>query len=691
MNSTFSQVSRAITLALATSLTASVLAADATETVDEVVVTGTKFAGDFGTKSGIALEKMPQSVQVLTADEIRDMGALTVGDLLRSVPSANPGYSRVGAYQSFSLKVRGYLADQMRNGIRQRYYEDVDASAISNIERVEVLKGPSGVLYGQSAVGGIISIVTKQPMDEAAGSLQATLGSRSQKVLSGDFNLPLGDAFSMRLTGEFERSGTFIDYQDLDRNNIAASFLYRFGENAVGHLVAEYVARDTKRYPGLPIAGTLQSNGVGELRRGLNLGEPAVDTLVAHAPLVQTWVDLRLNDRWTLTPRLQWTEFNSTFTQIRVRAAQSNLTTINRNGRRGREDDTYVISQLDLTGSVDTGAVHHQLLLGYEYDVERAQFRQHNLTNVTPISVLNPVYAFATAAPAETFGFHLRFNLDGHALYAQDQIALTDRWDVVGSVRHSWINDWTQEVGGDVLDRTDVQSTIWQLGTSFRVNDAVSLYGGLSTGFDIESTQGVLSASGDPLKPEESEQMEVGVRLKRGNFRGSAALFEIKRVNALTTDPVDPDFSINTGEQRVRGVEIEGEWSPAANWTLSAGYAHLDGKITKSNDGDVGLGLGDVPEHTLSLRTAFAVPGTTLTLRGGASYVAERPLVNASSVMLPSYAIFDLGASYALERMNIDIMASNITDRRYYTASGNAFAVMPSDPRSISLRLGTRW
>ena len=141
----------------------------------EIIVTGSKLAADFGGKSGIPLEELPQSVQVVTREDIAALGASSVGDLLRTVPSASPGHSRVGGYQSFSLKIRGFLADQMRNGIRQRYYEDVDASALANIERVEVLKGPSGALYGQSAVGGILSIITKRPLDEFAASATATL------------------------------------------------------------------------------------------------------------------------------------------------------------------------------------------------------------------------------------------------------------------------------------------------------------------------------------------------------------------------------------------------------------------------------------------------------------------------------------------------------------------------------------
>jgi iron complex outermembrane receptor protein len=117
-------VSAAVIFTLAT---AAAHGAERDRDLDEVIVTGSKFTGDFGGKSGIPLEKVPQSVQVVDANAISDLGAQSIGDVLRVVPSANPGSSRVSAYQSFSLKMRGYIADQMRNGIRQRYYEDVDA------------------------------------------------------------------------------------------------------------------------------------------------------------------------------------------------------------------------------------------------------------------------------------------------------------------------------------------------------------------------------------------------------------------------------------------------------------------------------------------------------------------------------------------------------------------------------------
>lgn len=654
-----------------------------------IIVTGTKT--EFGEKSGVPIEKLPQSVQVISADDIVEQGATSIGDILRLVPSANPGYSRVGAYQSFSLKLRGFLADQMRNGIRQRYYEDVDASALSNIEQVEVLKGPSGVLYGQSAVGGIVSIITKRPQDETAFSMAATVGSFDQKMLSVDATGPLTDGLAVRVTGEVERSGTFVDFQDMDRLNGAISLRYSLSENVIANLVAEYVERNTQRNPGLPIPGTVQSNGVAAIDRSLYLGEPAIDELFSHAPLVQAWIDIALSGNWTLTPRFQFNEFNTRFYQIRLRAPQANLTTISRNGRQGRENDEYYIAQIDVSGEVNTGSVAHKLLFGYEYDRERGRFTQSNLTNVTPISVLAPVYGYAAVSPVAVFAFDNFYNIDGHAVYLQDQIDLNDRWNLIGAIRHSWIDASNGTFGGAVADRAKTSTTIWQIGSTYRLNDDVSIYAGYNTGFDVESSAAARSATGAPLLPEKSAQGELGLRISSGNFSGSISVFEIKRSNALTTDPTNPDFSINVGEQRVRGVEFEGSFQPTDWWTLRAGYAYLDSKITKSNDGDQGLRLGDVPKHSFAAGMAIVLPGTNVTLRGGLNHVSNRLLTNGSAVVLPSYTLANLGAGTKLGALSFDIAVNNVLDERYFTASGNTFAVYPGDPRTFTLRVGVNF
>ena len=255
---------------------------------------------------------MPQSVQVLDAEDLIERGARSIEDALRAVPSATVAGSRVGSSTSNTLRLRGYAAQLMRNGIRQRFYEGVDTSALSNVARIEVLKGPSGVLYGQSSVGGIVSIITKQPTDTFQGSIALTGGSFDQKMATLDIGGPITGALGVRLTGEIERSGTFVDYMDLDRENVGLALAWRPSASVSAHVVAEYLHRKTLNNPGLPTVGTVISNGVATVKRSTFLGEPDDSFQENDAPLIQTWVDFKLSDTWTLTPRFQYSEFNNT-------------------------------------------------------------------------------------------------------------------------------------------------------------------------------------------------------------------------------------------------------------------------------------------------------------------------------------------------------------------------------------------
>lgn len=650
---------------------------------DEVIVTGTKISGDFGEKSGIPLAKVPQSVQVLTAEELTDAGVRSVGDALRAVPSASVGNSRVARYQSFSLRVRGFQADQMRNGIRQRYYEDVDPSALSNVERIEVLKGPSAVLYGHSAVGGIISMVTKRPQEKLGGSVSVLLGTDDQKLASFDITGALTDTLSARLTGEIERSGTFVDLQDMDRENVGLSLAWKPAERVSAHLVAEYIERRTLNNPGLPVIGTVQPNGVQPLRRGLFLGEPDVGYLDADAPLVQAWAELELGGGWTVTPRLQYQEFNTDFLQTRVRPLLADNVTLTRNGRTGNENDEYYIAQLDLAGAVTTGALTHKLLGGYEFGAERSTFQQFNLTNVGNINVLRPDYTYDSVQPARTFAFDSVGDADTHAIYLQDLIAVTDRFDLVLGARQSWI-DYTSVYNGAV-DKSSIDGFTWQVGATYRLTDAWSLYGGYNTGFDLENVLGSRSADGTPFDPEESNQKELGIRYAGDGVRFSAALFDIRRTNYLTTDPDNPDFQISNGEARVRGLELEGEVTLLDGWTVQAGAAFMDPEVIRSNDGDEGR-LADTPRFQATLNSRIALPVDGLELRLGGSHVGSRSLVNAGPKRLDAYTLVDAGLGYSIGAWDFELTASNLLDKRHFTGTGTALAVYSGDPRQVALR-----
>ncbi len=658
--------------------------------LDTVVVTGTKSDSPFGEKTGIPLSRMPQSVQVIEAAQLRDLDAQSIGDALRDVPSANPGNSRVARYQSFSLKVRGFLADQMRNGIRQRYYEDIDASAISNIDRIEVLKGPSSVLFGQSAIGGILSIVTKRPTDAFAGSVALTVGEDDRKVGEFDIGGPLNATGTLgaRLTGEVERSDTFVDYQDMRRQNAGFTLTWEPSDRARMTLVTEYVDRETLGNPGLPVIGTVMGNGVRRLDRSLYLGEPTAGGLTADAPLVQWWTDFRLNDTWTLTPRYQYQEFNSAFTQIRVRAMGADGVTLSRNGRFGEEDDAYQIAQLDLNGEFATGAVEHHLLAGIEFDRERSTFHQENLTNVAPINVLAPVYFYRDNAPQAVFAFDLVGDIDGTALYLQDRLSFTPDFDLLLGARHSKFDN--HAVFNDDVDDLSTSATTAQVGGNWRFATDWSLFGGYNSGIDVESSLGTRAADGSPLKPERSEQLEAGVRYAGDTARASLAAFEVKRKDALTTDPVNPDFSVQTGEQRVRGIELEGQWQPTDTLTFNGGLAWMKGEVTKSNDGDEGDELGDTPRHTFTARVTHEFT-PNWQWRAGFYAVDSRLLTQGNAIRVPGYALVNLAVGYRAKDWSVDVYLDNAFDRTYYTATGTTFSVYPGDPRQIGVRATWQW
>jgi iron complex outermembrane recepter protein len=666
----------------------------------DIIVTGEKTSGDFGEKSGIPIAKLPQSVQVLTSDDLTNRGVRSIGDALRAVPSASVGTSRVSAYQSFSLKIRGFLADQMRNGVRQRYYEDVDASALSNVDRIEVLKGPSSVLFGQSAVGGIVSIVTKRPQKEFGGSVSGTLGTDDRKSGSFDLTGPVADALYFRTTGEIERSGSFVDFQDEDRENLSLSLTYEASDQITAYFVAEWLERRSSRYPGLPVVGTVVSNGVADISNERFLSEPSFSNLESYAPLVQAWVDFKVNDSWTITPRLSYSGFDTNFQQIRVRAVDADGVTVNRNGRFGTEDDDYTIVQLDANGSFNLGGVRHKLLVGVEYDRERSTFNQFALTNAGAINALNPSYVFQSGvAPALDFAFYGKWDVDALAFYVQDQIDLTDRWNVILGARQSNFDFKSsfEDPSGVALDKSSTDGFVYQVGTTYRLDDRWSIFGGYNTGFDLESVAGSRSRTGEQFEPEESDQYEAGVRYAGDSLRGSLSIFQVRKTNALTADPVDPDFSIQTGEFRVRGVEIEGYWQATDALSVQAGYAFMDSKVTRSNNGDQGDDIADVPEHQANLFVSYAVPDTKLVVRGGVNYVGERrfsngrvsvsPALLASDVRLPEYVTVDLGASYTLGKTRLDLSVTNLFDEEYYTREFNDFSVFPGDPLAVNFRV----
>lgn len=662
---------------------------------ETVVVTGTR-TNDFGARSGIPIEQMPQSVQVINDADIIASGARTIEDALRTVPSATVAHSRVSTFASGTLRLRGFSPQQIRNGMFQRFYDSTDPSALSNVDRIEVLKGPSAVLYGQSGLGGIISIITKQPTEAFAGSLALTAGSYDQRVATIDLGGPLSDTFGARLTGEIERSGSFTDFLDVDRENLGLTLAWRPTDWMSAHFVGEYLHRKTLENPGLPVVGTVISNGVATVDRSTYLGEPSFNKQENHAPLLQGWVDFKLNDTWTLTPRLQYSEWNNrSISTTLLGPVTGKPTLIDRIGRNAGEQDHFWLAQLDLAGAARLFGVNHELLFGVEYNKDDVPFRMRPDVpcGIGPIDALKPVYG--CAAPTTNFGFLADAKLEGVAYYAQDRIALTDAWHVVVGIRHSESDNDNNFVTafGATPSSASLSNTSWQVGSTYDVGAGVSLFGGYNTGYDLGAVTGSRKFDGTPFEPETSDQAELGVRLTRNTLRGSVSVFRIHRDNVGVPDPAHAAFQLQDGQFRVQGVELEGEWSPTPGWRLQGGYAYLDGEVSKSSvPALVGATLAETPKHAFVASTRFQLG--RVELRAGANYVGERKMINGGAVTLPDYVTVDLGAGADFGAWRIDAALTNVSDETYYFSDnasrfslGTEDRVFPGEPRTFSVRL----
>ncbi|MGH8601694.1 MAG: TonB-dependent siderophore receptor [Gammaproteobacteria bacterium] len=317
-----------------------------------------------GTRFPAPFTRVPQSIQVIPRELIEDRGLIDLPDLLENVPAASIGQSRVGVNGLFgnSVSIRGFPVSITRNGFRHLYFEDVDPSAFSNVERVEIIKGPGSAVIGQEGLGGTLNYVTKRPLKEHFAMFRGSVGEDELRIGTWDVTGPLlkDGALSGRFTGEVERSETFVDFQDLDRDNLAGSLSWDDGGPLRAFLNAEYQERNSRFHPGLPIVGTIISNGIGEVSRETFLGESRFNSLDYDGWIVQTWLEYDISPNWKIAPRVQYFQWNGLQTHERLRdPVPGSPHIITRSGRFDfQEHDDEYTAQLELSGLIDTGPLN---------------------------------------------------------------------------------------------------------------------------------------------------------------------------------------------------------------------------------------------------------------------------------------------------------------------------------------------
>lgn len=652
------------------------------------------------TKTATPLLDTPQSVTVVTREQITDQNFQNLTDQLRYVPGVIPAQGESNRDQAI-IRGQSTSADFFVNGVRDdvQYYRD-----LYNIERVEVLKGPDSLIFGRGGGGGVINRVLKEADGARVRQVTAGGGQFGDKRLTVDVGDRFSDDAFFRLNGIFEDSGTYRQFGELTRYGVNPTMTFLLGPQTTLRLSYEYFHDD--RFPdrGIPSQFGRAYNYRNNLRTFF--GNPDVNFTKVDAHIATATLDHLFDSGVELHSQLRFADYNrfyaNTLPGSAVNAAGTSVTIT---GYRNETDRTNYFSQNDFTYKFLTGDIKHTLLGGFELGYQEGlTYRQsalfgfgNNLVSSVTVNPLSPI----TRVPV-TFrnnggsDANARYDLGLAAVYAQDQIEL---------------NPYVQVVGGLRYDHFDFAARNQNNGVTYpRIDDLVSPRAGLvikplpNLAFYGSYSVSYLPSSGDQIgnftpglviaQPERFQNLEVGVKYDVSpTFQLTAAGYTLDRTNQRLPDPNNAGFFILSGRTNTRGFEIGANGYVTDWWQVAGGYAFTDARIESATSATILAGntVGLVPFNSVSLWNKFAV---TPEFSVGIGYIYQTHTFASSddTVRLPGYSRFDLGLFYQLnESTRAQLNIENLFDRRYIYTADNNNNITPGAPRTIRAQVIVRF
>lgn len=668
-------------LAVSLSLAAAMPAAWAQDaaTLDTVTVVAER--ATTATKTETALTETPQAISVVSSDLFRERGALNLQDTLR--------YSAGVTAEAFGLDtradvstVRGLDPVQYLDGMRQLFnYSPIARPEVYTLDRVEVLRGPSSVLYGAGGNGGIINAISKRPQFLPAGEVALQYGSFDRKQVQLDVTGPLNDDDTLagRVVAVARDSGMQTDRLPDDRLLLSPSLTWRPGDRTEVTLIGLFQRDETgSSQQFLPVVSTLRARGPRRLDVSTFLGDEDYDRLDARQNAATLLVEHRLNDATTLRSSSRYVDARTTFQEIfpdvytdpQDPFIDADDRVVNRNAYAIKPHIRVLTTDNNAEYAFDTGAFRHRLLAGVDY----IDFRQSSSSAfglVTPIDIYDPV-STGVVAPEYVRDPDQRNTQVG--LYLQDQIRYADRVSLVLGLRRDRARSTTE--GSPT--QTD-EATTFKVGVIGEVATGWSPYVSYSESFLPVAG---LDFYGDAFKPVRGSQYEAGVKWAPSRTALlTANVYRIEESNRATNDPENVLNTVQTGEIRSQGFELEGAFVIAGDIALNTNYSYNDAEVTRSNFApEVGQRLSDMPRHLASAWAAktFAVSDDAQLRVGlGGRYVGATMSTAGDGVLrTPSYTLADALVAYELRDWSLSLNATNLFDRQYYApcrAFGDCF------------------
>lgn len=665
-------------------------------------------------KTDSSLKDTPQAVNVVTRDQMAAQGSATLTQAFRYTPGVISQFGDDSRYDWFTI--RGFRPGRYLDGLRlpfgSRGYAQPRVEPYS-LERAEVLKGPASVLYGQSEPGGLINMVSKRPSATAKNEVETQLGTDNRVQTAFDLGGVINDDESLlyRLVGVGRVTDTQYDHVREKKGYIAPSFTFKPEEGTFLTLYGSYQRIDSPGgggAPALPANGTLYTGKYPELPRSTFPGEPGYDDYNSEQASLGYEFQHELDETWTIRQNLRYS-YISTDTQ-RVQPycpGACNPEAFYRYAWAFPESARAVTVDNQAVGHFSTGDLAHTALFGLDYSYESSRYEESALSPIfTPFNGLDPVYG-ATAIARPSIATRIDQQRSQTGLYAQDQVEW-DRFVFSLGGRYDWADTDTQtrtSLADTKVNQRDGKFT-WRAGLVYNFDNGISPYAGYSTSFNPASGA---DRAGSAFDPTTGEQFEVGVKYQPDGQNSFVTLsaFNLTQDNVLSPDPENTSFSVQTGQVRMRGIELEGKAELSDAFSVLASYAYTDSDITKANPNAAGISnqgnrFAFVPRHQASLWLDYALQTSTawdgLSLGAGARYTGQTYGDNANLFDIPSYTIFDAAMRYdfgkanpKLQGLKASLNVSNLFDRKYVSTCIAATGCYWGEGRSVYATLKYSW
>ena len=650
-----------------------------------------------GTKTDTPLMETPLAIQVIPQQVLQDQKVTTLDQALGNVSGVRS--KNLGGAQE-NIYLRGFLSTTtFRNGFRIDDDYGFGLRSMTNVDSVEVLKGPGAILYGRVEPGGIVNVITKQPQATPQYSIEQQVGSwdRYQTALGATGAVNDATTVLYRFDASYERMHSWRESVQSEKLFIAPSVRWDISPRTQVNVEAEYTYNPMVWDSGQVVPVDPSTGAIVWLPRTQNL------TASKPARGDTTFVGINwshaFNDHWTVRHQInrhEFRQFPDPYFWVLAFNQTDGTWTVDRALQNTDGRWTTTATVLDLTGKFDTASLRHTLLLGADYYHRAKSLFAQNSSVASTTSAFDPTPPVAEFDPAAAYSQDATTNNLG--VYVQDQINLPHAVSVLAGFRYQRVTQnsgFTDSTGTRTPDTPQSDSaTTPRVGLLWRPREQLSLYGNYAENFGANN--GLYNADwlGNPLTAQSARQYEIGAKgqLDGGRLTASIALFELTKRNVPAADIqhigqtpfCTPGCSVAVGEIRSRGPEIDLQGEVLPGWNIVAAYTYTDIVVTKSTPGSeytLGNRMANVPKSMASLWNTYEFRGGRFGgwKVGGGVTAYSSATDPTNTIPTPGYAVVNAMASFEFEtggkRVTGQLNLNNLLNRTYYTDLAASYGV----------------